>query len=62
MLAGTAALARIAEKITGKANFVTAFVQAVTSYGLWCIAILAIASLVVCTARVFTNKKRTPVS
>ncbi len=45
-LAGMAALAWIIERTTGKANFVTGFVETLTQYGVWCIAALAVLSLI----------------
>jgi HupE / UreJ protein len=44
-LAAIAALAWIAERISGNGNIITAFVTKVSEYGLWCIIFLAILSI-----------------
>lgn len=56
VLAGIASLAWIIERTTGKANVVTGLVEAVTQYGVWCIAALATLSLIVYTTAAFVNK------
>jgi hypothetical protein len=55
-LAGIAALAWIIQRSTGKANFVTDFVEAAAKYGVWCIAALAIASLAIYFSIVFMRR------
>ena len=47
VLAGIAALAWIMERSTGKANFITDFVQTITQYDMWRIAPLSVILLIV---------------
>lgn len=58
MLAAIAALAWIAERISGKVNVVTGFVEWAATNGIVGIAILACASLVIYAARAFNNRGR----
>lgn len=61
-LAAIAAFAWIMQRTTGAANFVTGFVKVTAKYGVWAIAGLAISSLIVYAATIFTYKKRRLVS
>ncbi len=45
LLAAVAALAWIAERISGEANYITTAVQNISAYGTWCIAALAIIAI-----------------
>lgn len=45
LLAAVAALAWTAERISGQANYITTAVQNISTYGIWCIAALAITAL-----------------
>lgn len=60
--AGIAALAWIAERSTGKANFITGFVELAAQYGIWCIEALALSSLVVYAVTLYYNRNAKLVS